>query len=309
MNTRELQRIYDFMKENAAVVSSIFAASDIPGPEPGVCLEGSKGIWRPFTDEEIEGLRTGNPEMLSKHINCKYIGNERSEEDRMKDKIPGEGDYRPMNEEELAQFREKVCPGLAAIAFLYREGLLKEIYFDDEGDSLDHYKRADNILGILGFGMDPAVSVFDGFRMYVSAMRELPDGLSELYERLDTDVGNRDPEKDRDLIGLDETISSLWGANYIRQCIEKDYKTLMERKDFSAPGKEAYFSVYDLVKISGAMTAEDTRKACDRLTANGFLSRAPIEGEDAHFVYIVQHPERLPEVKALLKKLAAYEEK
>lgn len=293
MNTKELQRIYDFMRENDAVVSSIFAASDIPGPEPGVCLGGQKGIWRPFTDEEIEGLRTGNPEMLSKHINCKYIGNERSEEDRMKDKIPGEGDYRPMNEEELAQFREKVCPGLAAIAFLYREGLLKEVYFDDEGDSLDHYKRADNILGILGFGMDPDVFVFDGFRMYISATSELHHSVSKLYERLADNVENRDPEKDRDLIGLDETISSLWGANYLRQCIEKDYKTLMAKKDFVVPNKDEYFGVYDLVKISGAMTAEDTRKACDKLTSRGFLERIQIVDGDKHFVYKVKHPARL----------------
>ena len=141
-----LERIYTHFRDNAASVEAVFSLTDIPGPEPGVCLDGSKPIWRPYTDEEIEGIRTGDPKMIRKYTNkSTFIGHLRNQEERGQDKIFGEGDWRNMNEKELAVFKEHVAPSLAVIAYLERDGLLKFRYFSDEGDSLDHYEP-DNML-------------------------------------------------------------------------------------------------------------------------------------------------------------------
>lgn len=139
MENNQLQQLYSFMEQHAgtvdAVISAIIKEKNVAGPEPGVCLDGQNAIWRSYTDDEIQQILEGDRKAVDKYATI-YIGH-----------LTGKsGQFRNLNDKEFKHFVQHVCPTLATIAVLERAGILKETYFDDEGDALDHYSTTHNFI-------------------------------------------------------------------------------------------------------------------------------------------------------------------
>jgi hypothetical protein len=234
MKPVELAKVYNFMKEHALEVDAVFTAAlvrgGVPGPAPGVHLEGRK--WRDYEARELVAMRRGDLGLLSDHVEKSvYIGHVRHPLDRARDPIPGEYDFRDLNATERHVFSKAVAPTLATIGQLHQFGLLKWQYFDDEGDNLDHYGADGGLVDALQVGNESVNSLSTlsftevggwrspgrevSLRTYVVA-KPISAQRSSFYATLSEHPLDRRPLSEAGLVRLDSVVSGLYESRMPR---------------------------------------------------------------------------------------------
>jgi hypothetical protein len=216
MDIQQLKELYDDMAKNVESYEAIFKAfrrfNTLVGPEPGICLDGQKGEWREYTQDEINQIRAGNIEMITDYtIKRVFIGDQRKPEDIAKDSISGEGDFRDLNEIELRSFKDIVCPVFGSMAQLIKYGLMKFEYFDDEGNSMDNYSINEEFLQ--NFIVDKTHKRLQGLyiqgTLFLGKHVSVSDDIITIYQMLATNPFERTPNQEN-LKKIDRIVATCY---------------------------------------------------------------------------------------------------